>query len=133
MKASRFTILFAVLASAALIAVPSAGAKGTPFTLSFDTVYEAGKPVAVKNFVYSNLLLTCTEGSTTYSPPRKFPKMKLNDDLKFKGTLRIRGVRSKVVGKYRKDLSKVTGKLKASGDTKRFTNCSSGWAPWKAT
>jgi hypothetical protein len=133
MKGPRFAILIAVLASTALIAVPSAGAKGTAFTLSFDTVYKAGKPAAVKNFVYSNLLLTCTEGSTTYSPPKQFPKMRLNDELEFKGTLVIRGVRSKVVGKYRKDLSKVTGKLKASGDTKRFTNCRSGWAPWKAS
>ena len=132
MKGPRFAILIAVLASTALVAVPSAGAKATAFTLSFDGVYKAGKPIAVKNFVYSNLLLTCDEGSTTYSAPKRFPKMNVNEDLKFRGTLVVRGVRSKVVGKYRKDLSKVTGTLKASGDLRGLTNCSSGKAPWKA-
>ncbi len=131
----KLAILVAALMTAALIAAPSAGAgtaKADAFSLGFDGVYKAGKPVKVKNFVYSNLPLTCTEGSTTYSTPKKFPKMKLNEKLKFKGTLVAGGVTSKVVGKYKRNLSKITGTLKATGDTNGFTNCKSGKIRWKA-
>ncbi len=58
--------------------------------------------------------------------------MKLNKKLKFKGTLVADGVKSKVTGKYKRNLSKITGTLKATGDTGGFTNCSSGKIRWKA-
>jgi len=125
---SKLVIVFAVLVSVALVAAPIAGA-GTvnrllDFGISFDGVYEKGKPVKVKNLVYSNIKLECDGGGHFYSPSKKFPKMKVNKKRKFHGTLEVDGITSKVTGRYAHDLAKVTGTVKASGDTAGFTNCS---------
>ena len=138
MKSRRVaTILLAACAAAALlVAAPLAGArtetKLTAFSLSFDGVYKHGKPVKVKNFMYSSIPLDCTEGGTTYSPSAKFKPMKVNRKLKFKGTLKVDGITSKVVGKYKRNLSKITGTLKATGSFDMFTGCNSGRVRWVA-
>jgi len=127
----------ALLAAAAIVVAPAAAADNgrdvATFSLSFDGVYKKGLPVKVKNFVYSNLPLKCGEGTTYYSAPQKFKKMKVNAKLKFKGTLAVDGVKSKVVGKYKRNLSKITGTIKASAKTGPLAGCNSGKVKWKAT
>ena len=127
-------VLAACAAAALLVAAPLAGArtegKLTAFNLSFVGIYKHGKPVKVKNFMYFSIPLECTEGGTAYSPSAKFEPMKVNDRRKFKGTLKVDGITSKVVGRYKRDLSKVTGTLRATGSFNAFTGCDSGKVRW---
>ena len=120
--------LIAIVAAASLAAAPIAGAGNgerlVSFGISFDGVYKRGKPVKVKNLVYSNLGMTCDGGGYIYSPSKKFPKLDVNRKLKFRGTLKVDGITSRVVGKYKRNLSKVTGTVRATGDTAGRTNCS---------
>ncbi len=130
--------LVALVVATALVAGPIAGAGArtgasdrlVTFGISFDGVYKKGKPVKVKNLVYSNLNLVCDEGNVIYSPSKKFPRMDVNRKLKFHGTLKVDGVTSKVAGKYKRDLSKVTGTVRATGDFGGGTNCN-GKIPWQ--
>ena len=132
MKSRRnVSTLIALVAAAALLATPLAGADSDAggkrlisFGLSFDGVYKRGKPVKVKNLVYSNLGMTCDGGGYIYSPSKKFPKLDVNRKLKFRGTLKVDGITSRVVGKYKRNLSKVTGTVRATGETAGRTNCS---------
>jgi hypothetical protein len=127
-------VLAACAAAGLLVAAPLAGArterKLTAFNLSFVGVYKHGKPVKVKNFVYSSIPLVCDEDTTAYSPSEKFEPMRVNDERRFRGTLKVDGITSKVVGRYKRDLSKVTGTLRARGSFDTFTGCDSGEVRW---
>ncbi|MFN8113950.1 MAG: hypothetical protein U0R51_12230 [Solirubrobacterales bacterium] len=129
MKSRRttFTALIAAVAVASLAIGPAAGAhtatdRLVAFGISFDTVYKQGKPAKVKNLVYSNLKMDCDGGGTFYSPSAKFGKLTV-EKRAFKGTLKVDGVTSKVTGKYKRDLTKVSGTLTAKGNPPGHTNC----------
>jgi len=141
MKCRRTTLvaMIVIVATAALAAAPLTGAGASPagkrllaFGLSFDGIYKHGKPVKVRNFVYSNLALQCNEGQTTYSPSAKFKPMDVNRKRRFKGTLKVDGMTSKVVGRYKRNLSKIAGTLKATGSFEGKTGCTSGEVRWVA-
>jgi len=130
----RYLAAFTVAALAALALAGSAtAAAGTgSFPLSFIGIYRGAEPVKVKKFQFSGAPVRCAEGVTTYSTTRPLPRMKVRD-RRFSGTFVRKGVRIRVVGKYKRNLSKVTGTLKVTGKVGGYTRCSSGKVRWKTS
>jgi len=131
---SRLRPLLALAVVTALAAaVPGiAPAKGTTtFTLTFAAVTQNGKPVLVKQMRISNVPVTCKQGTTTYSTPKKMPKMEVSKRLRFAGKETFNGTKVKVTGKYKKNLEKVTGTVKVKGRIGNLTRCNSGKLRWK--
>jgi len=123
--------LTATAAVAAATAAPTAGSERATFPLSFIGVYQDGTPVKVKKFTFSGAPVQCAEGPATYSPARPLPRMKVKKHLQFSGTVRRKGVTTRVTGKYKRDLSAVTGTLKVRGKVSGYTRCRSGKLRWK--
>jgi hypothetical protein len=123
--------LTATVAVAAGLAAPSAGGERSTFPLSFIGVYRDGAPVKVKKFTFSGAPVQCAEGPTIYSPARPLPVMKVDQDLEFAGKVRRKGVTTRVTGRYKRNLSAVTGTLKVSGKVGGYTRCRSGKLRWK--
>ena len=132
---SRVGALLALTAVIAL-AAPSAGVatdRGRPFTLGFESITRDDVPIKVKNFVFKNLPMKCDEGNLLYSAPKRFSIMEVNDRRKFSGKEKFSGVKVKVTGKYKRNLTKVKGTIKAKGKTDGYTDCSSEKLRWKAS
>ena len=123
--------LTATAAVAVALAAPSAGSERATFPLSFIGVYQDGTPIKVKKFTFSGAPVQCAEGPATYSPARPLPRMKVNKHLEFAGTVRRKGVTTRVTGKYKRNLSAVTGTLKVRGKVNGYTRCRSGKLRWK--
>jgi len=123
--------LTATAAVAAALAAPTAGGERATFPLSFIGVYQDGTPVKVKKFTFSGAPVQCADGPTAYSPARPLPKMKVNKHLEFAGTVQRKGVTTRVTGKYKRNLSAVTGTLEVRGKVNGYTRCRSGKLRWK--
>ncbi|HET6831925.1 MAG TPA: hypothetical protein VFH44_11315 [Solirubrobacterales bacterium] len=119
----------AVALAAIGLAGPAAASTGG-FPLSFISVTRGDKPVKVKRFQFSGAPVKCAEGTTTYSTQRPLSRMKVRH-REFGGTFTRRGTRIRVTGKYKRNLSKVTGTLKVTGKVDGYTRCSSGRLRWK--
>ena len=57
--------------------------------------------------------------------------MKVNKHLEFAGTVQRKGVTTRVTGKYKRNLSAVTGTLEVRGKVNGYTRCRSGKLRWK--
>jgi hypothetical protein len=123
--------LAATVAVAAALAAPTAGSERATFPLSFIGVYKDGTPVKVKKFTFSGAPVQCADGPTAYSPARPLPKMMLNKSLEFSGTVSRKGVTTRVTGRYKRNLSAVTGTLEVRGKVNGYTRCRSGKLRWK--
>jgi hypothetical protein len=122
----------AALLLAAIAAPAASGGGNTVPEVSFDNDYVHGELVKVKHFEYLNVSVSCNEGAATANNFGKpLPPMKL-DHRRFEGDVDRDGRQIEVSGRYNKQLTKVTGKLRVEGTVAGLTGCDSGRQRWVA-
>jgi hypothetical protein len=139
----RITPFLAAAAAVAVLA-PAAAAEridlrggGPEPTVEFTAVIRDGEPVKVKGFVFTDIILRCTEGDLIVgNNGNPLPGIKVKKN-RFGATFKPDGQKVKVNGKFAKDAKSARGKLRIQGDFvdnsgAPFTSCDSGKVKWKA-
>ncbi len=109
--------------------------RGTSLEVSLQLRVRDGEAVAITNFRFKKLEAVC-DGGVTARVRGQFPRMEVNDERRFRGSLRDddEGHVVRIKGRVSRDLNTVRGRIRARGDFgPPAQNCDSGRVHWRAT